>query len=122
MTLAELANETLVGKFVDSHWRRIFRELEELGVGAQRKMTIVPPEGVKAMVAQGLGVGVLFESSIRAELDEGSLVRLPVAAPPLEENFCIAMARRATLSPAAAGFVKFVQERLTYGSPEYKPG
>jgi DNA-binding transcriptional LysR family regulator len=82
---------------------------------------IIPPEGVKAMVAQGLGVGVLFESSIRAELDEGSLVRLPLVAPPLREIFHIATSRAHPLSPAAAGFVAFVRARLTYDSPEYEP-
>jgi LysR family transcriptional regulator, low CO2-responsive transcriptional regulator len=119
VTLADLANETLVGKFVDSHWRRIFRELEDRGFRAQRKVTIIPPEGVKAMVAQGLGVGVLFESSIRTELDEGSLVRLPLAAPPLQETFCLARSRYEELSPAAAGFVQFLRAHLTYDSAEY---
>jgi DNA-binding transcriptional LysR family regulator len=120
VTLEDLAGETLVGKFVDSHWRRIFRELEERGFRARRKITIIPPEGVKAMVAQGLGVGVLFESSIRAELDEGSLVRLPVEAPLLREIFCVATSRGEALSPAAAAFVQFVSARLTYAPLEYE--
>lgn len=119
VTLADLAHETLVGKFVDSHWRRIFRELEDRGFRAQRKITIIPPEAVKAMVAQGLGVGVLFESSIRTELEEGSLVRLPLVAPPLQETFCLARSRDEALSPAAAGFVRFLRAHLTYEPAEY---
>lgn len=120
VTVDELAGETLVGKFVDSHWRRIFRELEERGFQARRKVTIIPPEGVKAMVARGLGVGVLFESSIRTELEEGSLVRVPLAAPPLEEVFCVATSREEPLSPAAASLVQFVRSTLKHASAEYE--
>jgi DNA-binding transcriptional LysR family regulator len=122
VTLEELAGETLVGKFVDSHWRRIFRELEERGFRARRKITIIPPEGVKAMVARGLGVGVLFESSVAAELEEGSLVRVPLAAPPLEEGFCVATARGEPLLPAAEGLVAFMRARLKHASTEYSSG
>jgi DNA-binding transcriptional LysR family regulator len=122
VSLADIAGETLVGKFVDSHWRRIFRELEERGFRAQRKITIIPPEGVKAMVAQGLGVGVLFESSIRTELDEGSLVRLALAAPAIRESFSLARTREDTLSPATEAFIRFLRDRLTYASAEYERG
>jgi DNA-binding transcriptional LysR family regulator len=120
VSLADLAHETLVGKFVDSHWRRIFHELEVRGFQAQRKIMVIPPEAVKSMVAQGLGVGVLFESSIRAELDDGSLIRLPLAAPPLREDFWIAGGRDETLSPVAAAFVAHMRARLTYEPTEYE--
>lgn len=120
--LEQLADETLVGKFVDSHWRRIFRELEERGFRARRKVTIIPPEGVKAMVARGLGVGVLFESSIAAELEEGSLVRVPLAAPSLHEAFCVATSRGEQLLPAAEGLVAHLRARLKHAFQEYNPG
>jgi LysR family transcriptional regulator, low CO2-responsive transcriptional regulator len=121
VTLEELAGETLVGKFVDSHWRRIFQELEDRGFRAQRKITIIPPEAVKAMVARGLGVGVLFESSIAAELEEGSLVRVPLAAAPLHEAFCVAATRGEPLLPAAEGLVAFIRAQLKHALKEYKP-
>jgi DNA-binding transcriptional LysR family regulator len=105
VTLGDLAGETLIGKFVDSHWRRIFHELEEAGFRAKRRVTIIPPEGVKRMVAHGLGIGVLFASSIRRELADGTFVPVPVATAPLREDFCIAMNGKERLSPTADAFL-----------------
>jgi DNA-binding transcriptional LysR family regulator len=73
------------------------------------------------MVARGLGVGVLFESSIAAELEEGSLVRVPVAAAPLHEAFCVATSRVEPLLPAAEGLVAFIRSQLKHAFVEYKP-
>jgi DNA-binding transcriptional LysR family regulator len=115
MSLDDLAGETLIGKFVDSHWRRIFRELEEAGFSAKRRVTIIPPEGVKRMVAQGLGIGVLFESSVRRELADGVFTRIPLAGISLHESFCIAKsAAKGLLSPAAAHFLAHLRSRFSY--------
>lgn len=115
VTLGDLAGETLIGKFVDSHWRRIFHELEAAGFRAKRRVTIVPPEGVKRMVAQGLGIGVLFASSIRRELADGTFVPVRVAAAALHEQFCIATNPRDSLSPSAAMFLEHLRASLMYG-------
>lgn len=122
LTLSDLRDETLIGKFVDSHWRSIFREFERRGFRAARKFTIIPPEGVKRMVAEGLGIGVLFESSLRAELDRGLLVRLPIADPSLRQTFCLAFAPAEVLSPAAEAFVAYLRGRLSYAATAYVAG
>ena len=114
VALEDLAGETLIGKFVDSHWRRIFHELEEVGFRARRRVTIVPPEGVKRMVARGLGIGVLFASSIRRELADGTFVLVPVDTAPLRERFCIALDRKESLSPTATGFLDHLRSNLNY--------
>lgn len=115
VALADLAGETLIGKFVDSHWRRIFRELEESGLRAKRRVTIIPPEGVKSMVAQGLGIGVLYASSIRRELADGTFVPVRVAATALREHFCIAMNPKYALSPSAATFLDHLRSTVSNG-------
>ena len=112
VTLADLAGETLIGKFVDSHWRRIFYELEEAGFLAKRRVTIIPPEGVKRMVAQGLGIGVLFESSIRRELADGTFVPVRFNAALLREHFCIASNPKDSLSPSAATFLAHLRRQI----------
>ena len=119
VSFADLASETLIGKFVDSHWRSIFRELERRGFRAARTVTIIPPEGVKRIVSEGLGVGVLFESSIRHELDEGRLVRLPIFDPSLQQRFCIASHRNERFSPATEAFVAHLHSRLSYAPDAY---
>jgi DNA-binding transcriptional LysR family regulator len=119
----DLANETLIGKFVDAHWRAIFRSFEQRGFRALRTVTIVPPEGVKRMVAERLGVGALLESSVQRELEAGSFVRLPIADPSLEQHFCFATRRSDVLSPAAEAFLAYLDARLaparrSYAEPE----
>ena len=91
VTVADLAGETLVGTFVDSQWRRILHAFEDAGFRVKRQLTMLPPEGVKSMVSERLGIGVLFASSIRREIADGTFVPLQLAAPPLHEDFCIAM-------------------------------
>lgn len=110
--LGELATETIVGKFVESHWRMIVRELERRGFRAERQVTLIPPEGVKRMVAAGSGVGILLESSIRRELARGMLVRLPISDPSLDQLFCLARRSNDALSPLAVRFAEFLRARI----------
>ena len=118
VSFADLAAETLIGKFAEGHWRHIFHELEKTGFRVKRRVTIVPPEGVKSMVAQGLGIGVLFASSIRRELAEGIFVPLRLPAPVLREHFCIATNPKETLSPGAAAFLNYVRAGLPHAGVE----
>jgi DNA-binding transcriptional LysR family regulator len=113
VTLADLHSETIVGKFVDQQWTLIFRELERSGFRAAQRFTISPPEAVKRMVLAGLGVGVLFESSIRAELDAGTLVRLPIGDLSLQQVFCTAMPPHQILAPVAERFLTYLREHLS---------
>jgi LysR family transcriptional regulator for metE and metH len=113
LTLAELAGETIVGKFGDRHWRRIFGELERDGLRGKRRVSIAPPEGVKSIVAQGLGVGVLFASSIHSELATGTFVPLRLATRPLREHFCVALNPKEALSPSASTFLAHLRSALS---------
>ncbi len=110
VTLDELNAQTLIGKFVDSHWRRIFRELEETGFRPKRRVTIIAPEAVKRMVARGVGVGVLFEASIKRELAEGVFRRIELSTPSMRESFCLATSpAKGVLSPVAEKFLTHVR-------------
>jgi DNA-binding transcriptional LysR family regulator len=110
VTLDELNGQTLIGKFVDSHWRRIFRELEETGFRPKRRVTIIAPEAVKRMVARGVGVGVLFEASIKRELAEGVFRRIELSTPSMRESFCLATSpAKGVLSPVAEKFLTHVR-------------
>lgn len=116
--LEELGTETVVGKFVESHWRVIVRDLEQHGFRAGKLVTLIPPEGVKRMVAAGSAVGILLESSIRRELERGTLVRLPIVSPALAQHFRLARRPNDTLSPLALRFAAFLRSHV---SAEYVP-
>jgi DNA-binding transcriptional LysR family regulator len=113
--LDELYTETIVGKFVAAHWRLIVRELERGGFKAGKQMTIIPPEGVKRMVAAGAGIGMLLESSIRSELERGTVVRLPICDPSLDQLFCLARRPNDAFSPLALRFAAFLRSRIAAG-------
>jgi len=115
LALDDLRTETIIGKFVESHWRMIVRELELRGFRAGRRVTIIPPEGVKRMVAAGAGVGILLESSIRRELDRGTVVRLPISDPSLDQLFCLARRPNDALSPLALRFAAFLRAKIAAG-------
>lgn len=110
--LDELGTETVVGKFVESHWRVIVRDLEQYGFQAGKMVTLIPPEGVKRMVAAGNAVGILLESSIRSELERGTLVRLKVAGPPMAQHFRLARRPNEALSPLAVRFAAFLRSHV----------
>ena len=69
------------------------------------------------MVAAGAGVGILLESSIRSELDRGTVVRLRIADPALDQLFCLARRQNDVLSPLALRFAAFLRARLAAGVP-----
>jgi DNA-binding transcriptional LysR family regulator len=115
VTIRDMAAETLIGKYDDSHWRRIFAELEAAGLRAKRCVTINPPEGVKRMVAQGLGIGVLFASSVRRELADGTFVPIRVEMAPLCEDFCVAMNPEERPSPSALAFLQRLRRDVGAG-------
>jgi DNA-binding transcriptional LysR family regulator len=110
--LEELATETVVGKFVESHWRVIVRDLEQHGFAAGKMVTLIPPEGVKRMVAAGNSVGILLESSIRSELERGTLVRLRIAGPAPAQHFRLARRPNDVLSPLALRFAAFLRSHV----------
>jgi len=113
VAIADLAGETLIGTFVDSQWRRIFHDFEDAGFRVKRQLTILPPEGVKSMVSERLGIGVLFASSIRRELADGTFVPLRLATTPLHEHFCIVMNPKGIVSPCAAAFLEHVRTSVS---------
>jgi DNA-binding transcriptional LysR family regulator len=110
MRLDELGTETIIGKFFESHW--LVRDLEKRGFRAGRKVTIMPPEGVKRMVDAGTGVGMLFESSLRRELDRATVVRLPIHDPSPGQLFCLVRNPNDALSPIALRFATFLRSRV----------
>jgi DNA-binding transcriptional LysR family regulator len=110
---ADFADQMLVGKFSDSYWEQITRELGRRGYQFARRIDLRSSEAVKETVIAGLGVGLLFASSVRNELAEGTLVRLPVADPLLQQRHCIVRHIDTDLTPLAGEFAAYVREALS---------
>jgi DNA-binding transcriptional LysR family regulator len=114
---ADFADQMLVGKFSDSYWEQITRELGRRGYQFARRIDLRSSEAVKETVIAGLGVGLLFASSVRNELAEGTLVRLPVADPLLQQRHCIVHHVDTDLTPLAGEFAAYVRDALSPLTP-----
>lgn len=114
---AALAEHTLVGKFSDPYWGQITRELGRRGYRFARRIDLRSSEAVKETVQAGLGVGLLFASSVRDELAEGTLVRLPAGDPLLEQRHCIVRRSDVDPTPLAQELAAFLRAALDRGTP-----
>jgi DNA-binding transcriptional LysR family regulator len=112
---ADFAGQMLVGKFSDSYWEQITRELGRRGYRFARRLDLRSSEAVKETVVAGLGVGLLFASSVRNELVDGTLVRLPVADPLLQQRHCIVRLSDTDLTPLAQELAAAFHDGLAPG-------
>jgi DNA-binding transcriptional LysR family regulator len=112
LEFADLGDHVVVAQFVASHWKEITRGLEPRGFVDQGNRAIISPEAVKRIVGSGFGVGVVLESSIRRELLAGTLVRLPISDPTLNEPFCLARRSTDHVSPIAEEFRRALRAHL----------
>ena len=81
------------------------------------KLTEVGRRFLALVLIAGLGVGLLFASSVRNELAEGTLVRLPVADPLLQQRHCIVHHVDTDLTPLAGEFAAYVRDALSPLTP-----
>lgn len=86
----DLRNVTLTSKFSPDYWRGIFDALARIGFSRDRHVQILSYEGVKRTVKATHGVGMLYESSVREEIERGEFVRLPINDRFLMQTFCLA--------------------------------
>jgi len=110
---ADLRDQTLLLASTDCSYRRIFENilaaagsLPEIGVECGSVAAL------KQFAAAGLGVTVLPEVAVRAEVAAGSLVVLPWSEGPLEAAVLMIRHKDKWISPALAGFMRLCRERL----------
>lgn len=84
------------------------RFFDEYGVTPRTRMELGSNEAVKQTVASGLGVAVLSEMTLQAELAAGELVRLDITGFPLRRQWYLAHPAGKQLSPAASAFRNFL--------------
>ena len=111
VAFAELRDEQLVGKFSEAYWGRVHGDLRERGCGFAQSIDLSSAEAVKRIVASGVGVGILFESTVKAEFEGGDLVRLPVSDFDYEQIYFL-MRGPAETTPQAELFCGFVRDEL----------
>jgi len=72
---------------------------------------------VKRMVETGVGVGVLYESSVHREIEEGRLCRLNVTEVDLSVTYYLGRPEHHPQTPAAQHFSHFMREYFAVHAP-----
>ena len=67
-------------------------------------------EAIKQTVAGRLGISILSQSAVRAELASGEIVLLDVAGLPLERRWYLVHLAGKSMTPAASAFHGFLTE------------
>lgn len=104
--LLRLAQETLLVREPGSGTRKAFEAYcLQQSVIFPRRQQLGSLAAVKRGVLAGLGVAVLPEEAVAAELAAGSLVALAVSGLPLRRSWCAVHPRGKHLTPVAAAFL-----------------
>lgn len=80
------------------------------GIKPLVRMELGSNEVIKQAVIGGLGLAILSEQAVQAEIASGSLVRLDLQGLPLKRQWYVAWPSERALSPAAAAFVELLMQ------------
>ncbi|HEY8200682.1 MAG TPA: LysR substrate-binding domain-containing protein, partial [Actinomycetota bacterium] len=85
-------------------------------------MTVGSNAAIKRATAVGLGVTLLSEQAVAAELAAGSLVRLPVQGTPLRRSWYVLYQEGSSLPRSAQAFLELIRSPAVLEAlPESKP-
>jgi DNA-binding transcriptional LysR family regulator len=110
--LEDLAGETMVGVFSELFWGQIHHDMARRGYAWRNEIDLRSSEAIKRLVEAGMGTGVLFESSVAAELADGRLVRVPIHDAALVQTFCIVRRAESVESPLARDVRTYLHHAL----------
>jgi DNA-binding transcriptional LysR family regulator len=117
---AELAAEPFISFHEGSITRRLIeRSLGRRGVAPRATIATDSPEAIRNLVAAGLGLAVLPEPVVRAELRRGSLAALRVKGLAFERELGLIVPEGRYLPAAARAFLGVLAEGLRVSLPEH---
>jgi DNA-binding transcriptional LysR family regulator len=113
VSLADLAGETLLLTEAGCAYRLLFeRALHQLGVRLGMILEFHSVEAIKQCTMSGLGVAVLPEVAVRAEVDQGRLAVLPFTDQEFTMLTLLAWHKDKWLSPALRAFLAVTRQIL----------
>jgi DNA-binding transcriptional LysR family regulator len=113
---ADMGDQQLLLREQGSGLREIVEQgLQQCGVFVQPLFTLPDNEAIKQMVMSGVGAAVLSVLSVRRELAQGDLVRIPVAGLDLRAQVGLVQRVDKHLSRAAEAFCSFIYSEIHSG-------
>jgi LysR family transcriptional regulator, transcriptional activator of the cysJI operon len=110
VTMDDLRKEQLVGKFTEDYWGHVYYDLRQHGHAFAKTIDLNSAEAVKRIVASGVGVGMLFASSLETEAERGQLVPLHIVEPHYEQSYFFIRPRSGS-SPLADSLCDYLKSR-----------
>ena len=110
VSIGELRDEQLVGKFAEAFWDHVYYDLRQRGDTFAKTLELSSAEAVKRIVASGVGVGMLFASSLHGEVERGDLIALNVPEPRYEQTYFFVRPRTGS-TPLAERLCDFLKAR-----------
>jgi DNA-binding transcriptional LysR family regulator len=113
VSLADLEQTTLIIYKKGSVTRKIIEGVfEKDGRTLMPDMEIDRPEAMKRLVEAGLGVSILPEMSVIKELEEGTLVSLPIGKVSFERHLGLIYRKGQFFSPSTLAFLDILKEAI----------
>ncbi len=113
---ADMGDQQLLLREQGSGLREIVEQgLQQCGVFVQPLFTLPDNEAIKQMVMSGVGAAVLSVLSVRRELAQGDLVRIPIAGLDLRAQVGLVQRVDKHLSRAAEAFCSFIYSEIHSG-------
>jgi DNA-binding transcriptional LysR family regulator len=110
VTMDDLREEQLVGRLTEDYWGHIYYDLRQHGNTFAKTIDLNSAEAVKRIVASGVGVGMLFASSLEAETQRAELVPLNIAEPHYQQSYFF-VRPSASSSPLAELLCDYLKSR-----------
>ena len=118
VSLREIAESPLVLYDRTSTTRAILNTVfERAGVQPNVAMETASPEAMKRLAQVGMGIAILPEAVVQADVRSGSLVRIVVADARFHRVLAFVLRRDRHLGPATQDFLQRVRERFPEATP-----
>ncbi|HMF49141.1 MAG TPA: LysR family transcriptional regulator [Candidatus Saccharimonadales bacterium] len=112
LKLQNLVGETFIirgGSGIAGTTEKALKRLQERGLGIKIGLRCEDPMAVRAAVRQGMGVGMGFEDTIKAEVNAGEMKILRVSGLQLEASSFIVYSKQRPLSALAQEFLELLR-------------
>jgi DNA-binding transcriptional LysR family regulator len=110
--LAEVLEQPFIGREPGSATRQfVEKQLHTRDISLPVRMEVANNEALKQLVQVGLGLGMVSETTIAAELASGRLVILPVPELVIERNFSLLQVVKRPLSASGQAFLTLLTEQ-----------
>ena len=97
------------GKNISGVAEKVIRHLRDRGLNIKIGLRCEDPTSVKAAVRQGMGVGIAFEETLKAEVKRGEFEVLNVPGLKLTGESFVIYAKKTPLSPLAQEFLELLR-------------